>query len=110
MRELFAASRPRRAAITGMEERLDVNEASKALLKIFQLYRQRRKQIQADAEALMVQFGERAYAEARQRAHDARQGSIIDDIRPKGHWERVRALIGRKAKRRHLNTATRYLS
>jgi hypothetical protein len=71
--------------------------------------RERKEQAAADAAALIAQFGERAYAEARHRAREARQGSVFDGNRPDGHWDRVRALIGGKTRREHVDTATRYL-
>ena len=49
--------------------------------------------IEADAKALIEQFGEEAYSEARLRQHDA--PGILDANRPVGHWERVKEAIRR---------------
>jgi hypothetical protein len=79
------------------------------MLSFLQRRREQRQQVSADAEALVAQFGEGAYGEARQRAREARQNKTIDGNRPKDHWERVRAFVGRRSGRRHVDTATRYL-
>ena len=47
--------------------------------------------IEADAKALIEQFGEQAYSEARFRQHDA--PDVVDANRPAGHWERVKDAI-----------------
>jgi hypothetical protein len=47
--------------------------------------------IEADAKALIEQFGEIAYLEARFRQHE----EIVDASRPAGHWERVKEAIRR---------------
>ena len=49
--------------------------------------------IEADAKALIEQFGEQAYSEARFRQHDAPE--VVDANRPVGHWERVKEAIRR---------------
>jgi hypothetical protein len=63
-----------------------------------------------DAELLIAQLGESAYDEARQRALAFRMGATIDDGRSQDHWDCVRRLIGRKTGRKHVDTATRYLT
>lgn len=75
----------------------------------FRANRIRRELAAADADALIAQYGESAYGEARQRAHQARRGEVVDGDRPEGHWDRVRRIIGRKTDRPGLDTATRYL-
>jgi len=72
-------------------------------------YRQIRALASADADALIARYGEAAYANARERAHQARFGKIVDGNRPAEHWDRVRQIIGRKTNKEHLDTATRYL-
>lgn len=67
-------------------------------------------QASADAEALIARFGDGAYAEARRRAREVRRGAVIDGNRPKGHWDRVRAIIGRACRTDRVDTATRYLN
>jgi hypothetical protein len=47
--------------------------------------------IEADAKALIDQFGEQAYSEARERQHDA--PDVVDANRPVGHWEWVKEEI-----------------
>jgi len=80
------------------------------LFRFLHRYRERQAQTAADAEALIAQFGDSAYGEARRRARETRQGSIIDGNRSAGHWDRVRMITGRKTGRDNLDTATRYLS
>lgn len=63
-----------------------------------------------DALILIERFGAAAYDEARTRARDARLGNVIDGNRQDGHWDSVRAEIARRTNRRHVDTATRYLS
>jgi hypothetical protein len=72
--------------------------------------RERQKQASADAGALIDRYGSGAYSEARRRGHEARRGVVFDGNRPNGHWDRVRVIIGRKTLRKHVDTATRYLS
>jgi len=72
-------------------------------------YRESRALALADADALIERYGDAAYAHARERAHQTRYGKIVDGNRPDGHWDRVRQIIGRKTKRDHIDTATRYL-
>jgi hypothetical protein len=54
--------------------------------------------IEADAKALIEQFGERAYSEARDRQHYPPGGD--DANRPAHHWERVKDAIQRIEARR----------
>lgn len=61
-------------------------------------------QVAADAEALMQQFGDAAYDEARRRAIDALARRPVDP-----HWSQVRREIGRRTDRSLVDTATRYL-
>lgn len=66
--------------------------------------------VQRDADALMEAFGDSAYDEARTRAREARSGSVIDENRPRYHWDKVRGEIGRRTGRpARVDTATRYL-
>ena len=62
------------------------------------------KQVLTDADLLMNQLGEDAYAEARQRARNAASNPPIEL-----HWSKVRREIGRRTGRRYVDTATRYL-
>jgi hypothetical protein len=55
--------------------------------------------VQSDAQALIDQFGEGAYFEARLRQHDD-EVRVIDGNRPRGHWERVKARIRERLDRR----------
>lgn len=57
-----------------------------------------------DAAALIEQFGEGAFGEARMRAIDALRRKSGDL-----HWSKVRREIGRRTGRAYLDTATRYL-
>jgi hypothetical protein len=73
-------------------------------------WKRRREQaalVKADAAAMIAQFGERAYAEARLRTHERFDGSVIDGNRSEGHWDRVQAEIARVTGRRdRVDTAT----
>ena len=66
--------------------------------------------IAGDATALMQNFGDDAYCVARDRALAARRGEVIDADRDAGHWDQVRAEIGRSTRRSTVDTATRYIS
>ncbi len=52
-----------------------------------------RSLIKLDATALIEQFHDQAYSEARIRQHDA--PDIVDAKRPAGHWQRVKDEIRR---------------
>lgn len=60
--------------------------------------------VAADAEALMQEFGDAAYGEARRRAVDT-----LSHKAKNAHWNRVRREIGRRTGRAQIDTATRYL-
>ena len=60
--------------------------------------------VSADAEALIEQFGDDAYGEARKRAISALACKSGDP-----HWSKVRREIGRRIGHVYLDTATRYL-
>lgn len=62
-----------------------------------------------DASELISRYGDSAYEEARTRARDDRTGRVIDNDRPPGHWDKVRAALARELRRAHTDTATRYL-
>jgi hypothetical protein len=80
------------------------------MFRRWQRYNEAVRQTRRDAATLMIGFGSAAYEEARQRAWEARQGQVVDANRPPGHWDRVRAEIGRRTGRRSwVDTATRYL-
>lgn len=70
---------------------------------------QSRVMVDADAAALIAEFGDQAYYIARQRASECRQRHTIDANREEGHWARVRAEIGRRTGHNGVDTATRYL-
>lgn len=67
-------------------------------------------QTESDADQLIARFGDSAYDEARRRAHEARQGLIVDSNRSEAHWDRVRRIIGQRTGRDGRDTATRYLT
>lgn len=60
--------------------------------------------VSADAEALIEQFGDGAYGEARKRARDA-----LARTSRAPHWGKIRREIGRRTGRVYVDTATRYL-
>jgi hypothetical protein len=60
--------------------------------------------VSADAKALIEQFGDGAYGEARKRARDALARQSRDP-----HRAKVRCEIGRRTGRVYIDTATRYL-
>jgi hypothetical protein len=74
------------------------------ILRWLRRQRDARVRVEADAETLMQQFGDAAYQEARTRAIDALRHQSTDE-----HWTRVRQEIGRRTRRRHVDTATRFL-
>jgi hypothetical protein len=67
------------------------------------------KLAEADADRLLAGYGDRAYAEARDRARDAHKGSVVDGNRSRDHWDRVRQIIAKKSGRQHVDVATSYL-
>lgn len=68
-----------------------------------------REAARRDALALLQTYGDDAFRVARDRARDARWGSIIDADRDGHHWDRVRAHLGRRTNREKTDTATRML-
>jgi len=64
---------------------------------------------EADADALMKGYGDRAYEEVRRRAREADQQTVIDGNRDRGHWQRVSKILWKRTGRTGLDTATRYL-
>lgn len=80
------------------------------MLRYFKRLLDRRRLKAADAADLESRFADGAYAEARRRARENRSGEVFEGNRPKGHWDRVRARIGRKSRRGAVDTATKYLS
>ncbi|HYM99546.1 MAG TPA: hypothetical protein VET25_07370 [Aestuariivirgaceae bacterium] len=80
------------------------------MFRRWQRHKEAVMQARRDAASLMIGFGNAAYEEARQRAREARLGQAVDANRPPGHWDRVRAEIGRHTGRGGwVDTATRYL-
>jgi hypothetical protein len=77
-------------------------------MELFARRRARIRLIEADADMLMKGYGEFAYHEARSRSIAEQSSLIIDGNRHRGHWDRVRQLIGRREGRNYLDTATRY--
>jgi hypothetical protein len=61
-------------------------------------------QVSSDVKALIEQFGDGAYGEARRRAITALACKSGDP-----HWSKVRREIGRRIGHVYLDTATRYL-
>jgi hypothetical protein len=49
--------------------------------------------VQADADSLIVRFGDQAYFEARDRAQ---RSAMIDGDRPEMHWTRVKLEIAKR--------------
>jgi hypothetical protein len=71
---------------------------------IFRWLRKRRevaRRVSADADALIEEFGPRAYYEARDRARER--------VPRDPHWDLVRREIGERMNRKFVDTATRYL-
>lgn len=80
------------------------------MLAFWKRRRERTALVKADAAAMIAQYGDRAYAQARLLTHQLFDGSTIDGNRPAGHWDCVQAEIGRLTGRRdRADTATRYL-
>lgn len=71
--------------------------------------RQARALVERDAAALIAEFGESAYHEARDRALSERLYKIIDAGCTSEHWNQVRFEIRRRMARKSTDTATRYL-
>src|SRR4051794_28511531 len=101
------------SAFVGMKNVVDDSLQHSGGLEMFrrwQRYQEAVRQARCDAATLMIGFGGAAYEEARRRAWEARQGQVADANRPPGHWDRVRAEIGKRTGRRGwVDTATRYL-
>ncbi len=79
---------------------------------IFDWLRRRRARAalaETDADTLMRRFGDLAYDEARRRLREEEHVAVLDGNRPRGHWARVRQVIGQRQERDGLDTATRYL-
>lgn len=66
--------------------------------------REARARVSADAEALIAQYGDGAYGEARMRSLDALRRNSRDP-----YWSQVRREIAKRTGRVCLDTATRYL-
>jgi hypothetical protein len=79
---------------------------------IFSWLRRRRKAqalIDADALAMISEFGDSAYWVARDRALEQRLYKIVDAERTPEHWNRVRFEIQKRTGSRGADTATRFL-
>lgn len=57
--------------------------------------RKRQRLVAQDASDLIARFGDSAYEEARERARADRLNTVVDENRPRGHWNQVRREIGR---------------
>ena len=79
------------------------------VFEYFRACRLRRQQVVRDAEDFIAAYGESAYEEARELAREIRSGRVVDNDRPDGHWDRVRAKISRLTNRQYVDTATRWL-
>lgn len=79
------------------------------LFRWFERRRVRWAQAEADADALMEGYGDRACDEVRRRAREADQRTVIDGNRDRGHWQRVGKILWDRTGRTGLDTATRYL-
>lgn len=72
--------------------------------------RQARALVDIDAAAMIAEFGDSAYTEARRWVIAELNHKVIDADRPAGHWGRVRAEVRRRiGHREKSDTATRYL-
>lgn len=64
---------------------------------IFGWLRRRRSRwalAEADADAFMQRFGDRAYDEARRRSREQEHQTVLDANRPRGNWALVRRVRG----------------
>ena len=79
---------------------------------MFKWLRQRRanrERLREDARALITGFGAGAYDEARRRGRETEQGKLLDQERPRSHWQLVQLEIARQTGREiGLDAATRY--
>jgi hypothetical protein len=79
---------------------------------MFSWWRRRRElqsRIDADASAMITEFGDSAYWVARDRALELRLHNILDAERSSEHWNLVRFEIRRRTGVRPADTGTRYL-
>lgn len=65
--------------------------------------------IDADATAMIAEFGDSAYHVTRDRALEQRLHKIVDAERTPEHWNLVRFEIRKRTGRRQADTATKYL-
>ena len=73
--------------------------------------RDERRDVERDAQALFKALGPAAYYEARARAHDEREGKVVDVGKPAGHWAAVRRRLAvLTGKDRQADSATRRLT
>jgi hypothetical protein len=71
--------------------------------------REAQARIDADATAMIAEYGDSAYWVARDRALELRLHKIIDAERTPEHWDRVRFQIRKRTPRRGADAATRLL-
>lgn len=71
--------------------------------------RQARALVERDAAAMIAEYGDAAYHEARDRALSERLYKIVDADRTPKHWNQVRFEIRRRMARKSTDTATHYL-
>jgi hypothetical protein len=79
---------------------------------IFDWLRRRREaqaRIDADATAMIAEFGDSAYQVARDRALEQRLHKIIDAERTYEHWDRVRFRVRKRTGRQCADTVTKLL-
>jgi hypothetical protein len=69
-----------------------------AVLQIWQRWLECRRLARLDADRLMEEFGPAAYEVAWSMAQEVESGRLID-LRPEGHWDRVRNVIARRTYR-----------
>jgi hypothetical protein len=76
-------------------------------------WRRRRKEmkarVEADATAMIAEYGDSAYHVARDRALELRLHKVIEAERPPEHWNLVRFEIRKRTGRQGADTATRLL-
>ena len=71
--------------------------------------RERKARVDADAAAMIADYGESAYWVARDRALEERLYKVIDAEKTSEHWDQVRFEIRRRQRLGGDDTATRFL-
>ena len=88
-----------------------ITRALRSIRERLRRRREARTMVERDARALLEALGPAAYYEARARAHDEREGKLVDVDKPAGHWSRVRRRLAvLTGKDRDTDSATRRLA